>query len=144
MPLLNYTTTIAAIKTASEMQAALAKAGASHVAVEYGANGSPIGLAFSIETPHGPRAFNLPVRPVQVLAVLRKQKVSRTYQTPEQAERVAWRILKDWLLAQLAITATEMVSLDEVMLPYMTDAVGRSVYDLYASKQLALGVSASA
>lgn len=137
-PLLNYTTQIAATKTAAEMQAALAKAGASHVSVEYG-NGHPIGLSFNIETPHGPRMFNLPVRPASVAKVLKNERVPQKYWTPEQAERVAWRILKDWLLAQLAIVTTEMVSLDEVMLPYMTDAIGRTVYDLYASRQLALG-----
>lgn len=139
MPLLNYTTTISATKTAGEMQQALAKAGASHVTVEFGASGTPTGLSFTIDTVHGPRSFVLPVRPVQVVAVLKRQRVEQRYRTPEAAERVAWRILKDWLLAQLAITATEMVGLDEVMLPYMTDAAGRSLYDLYASKQLELG-----
>jgi hypothetical protein len=138
-PLLNYTTTISATKTASEMQAALAKAGATHVSVQYGASGAPIALSFAIATPHGARDFLLLVRPAQVVKVLNKQGVPHKYRTPEQAERVAWRILKDWLLAQLAITQTEMVTLDEVMLPYMTDSIGRTVYDLYASRQLALG-----
>lgn len=138
MPLLNYTTSIAAGKTASEMQALLAKAGATHVQSTY-ENGAPVGLLFTIGTPAGPRTFALPVNASAVQAVLRKQGVPQKYRTPEQAERVAWRILKDWLAAQLAIIATEMVSLDQVMLPYMTDETGTTVYDLYARQQLALG-----
>lgn len=143
MPLLNYTTTIAAGKTAGEMQAMLAKAGATHVQTTY-ENGAPAGLLFTIGTPAGVRTFALPVNADAVTAVLRKQGVPQKYRTPDQAERVAWRILKDWLAAQLAIIATEMVTLDQVMLPYMTDGSGKTVYDLYAQQQLALGAGTEA
>ena len=61
------------------------------------------------------------------------------YSTPEHAERVAWRIVKDWLEAQLAIIRTEMVTLDQVMLPYMVGDEGHTVYELYRDRQLALG-----
>lgn len=142
MPLLNYTTSIAAGKTAAEMQTMLAKAGASHVQSTY-ENGAPTGLMFTIATPPGPRSFQLPVNAQAVQAALRKQGVPQKYRTPEQAERVAWRILKDWLAAQSAIISTEMVTLDQVMLPYMTDATGTTVYDLYAQRQLALGAGST-
>ena len=52
--------------------------------------------------------------------------------------RVAWRILKDWVAAQLAIVETEMVSLDEVMLPYLRSDDGRTLYELFTERQLAL------
>jgi hypothetical protein len=131
MPLLNYTTSVAAPKTAAEMQQLLAKAGASRVMVEYDSDGAPEGLAFTITTAHGPRSFALPVDPGPVEKVLRAQRVERRYQGREQATKVAWRITKDWLEAQLALIATEMVALDQVMLPYMQDDDGRTVYDLY-------------
>jgi hypothetical protein len=53
------------------------------------------------------------------------------YRTPEHAERVAWRIVKDWLEAQLAIVATEMVTFDQVMLAYVRTSDGTTLYDLY-------------
>ncbi|WP_189339127.1 hypothetical protein [Williamsia muralis] len=36
--------------------------------------------------------------------------MSPKYQTPEHALRVAWRITKDWVEAQLAIIETQMVT----------------------------------
>ena len=138
-PLLNYTTKINANKTVGEMQTMLAKAGASSVQAVYD-EGRPSGLGFTIPTTHGIRSFLLPANVGAVFAVLQKDiKVPMGLKMPEHAERVAWRILKDWLEAQLAIIESQMVTLDQVMLPYMTDESGRTVYDLYASRQLALG-----
>ena len=56
-----------------------------------------------------------------------------------QAERVAWRILRDWVMAQMAILETEMVAMDEIMLPYMLDDQGRTAYELYQSRQMLIG-----
>jgi hypothetical protein len=56
----------------------------------------------------------------------------------EQAERVAWRIVKDWLAAQLAILETEMVSVQQVFLPYFLDRQGRTLYEVYSSGALML------
>ena len=56
-----------------------------------------------------------------------------------QAERIAWRILQDWTMAQMAILETEMVAMDQVFLPYMVNSAGETVYELYQSRQLLLG-----
>ena len=32
---------------------------------------------------------------------------------------MAWRIIKDWVEAQMALLATGMVDLEEIFLPYM-------------------------
>ena len=37
----------------------------------------------------------------------------------EQANRTAWRIIKEWIPAQMALIETEMVTVEEVFLPYM-------------------------
>lgn len=50
--------------------------------------------------------IRLPANVDAVLAVLAKQKVKCGR---DQAERVAWRILKDWVAAQMAILESEMV-----------------------------------
>jgi hypothetical protein len=139
MPLLNYTTEVPALRTIGSVQALLVEAGARSIQTDYDAVGTPIGLAFMVETMNGPRGFKLPVQAFRVLQVLKRdKKVAPRYKTPEQAERVAWRIVKDWLEAQLAIIQTEMVTLDQVMLPYMTSGDGRTVYELYVDQTLAL------
>ena len=132
--LLNYTTEIDAARTAGQVQAILAKAGASDVAMRY-EQGQPVAVAFVAPTPFGPREFTLPIHADKVLAVLRRQKVQPKFQTLDQARRVAWRIVKDWVEAQLAIIATEMVTIDQVMLPYMRGDNGATVFEQYTDQQ---------
>lgn len=145
MPLLNYTTTVSADKTAADIIRILAAAGARQILTDYH-DGRPTGIAFALDTPAGLRQYRLPVDPGPVEQVLRKQRVAPRYLGREQAERVAWRITKDWVEAQLAIIATQMVAVDQVFLPYMLmgtdhDGTPRTVYDLYLTRQLALEAS---
>jgi hypothetical protein len=67
-----------------------------------------------------------------------KRDVAR-WLTPDHARDVAWRIVLDWLKAQLAIIAARQVSADEVLLPYMLTAPGTTVYQAYAAEQDAIG-----
>ena len=68
--------------------------------------------------------------------VMAQQKVK---DTDGQAERTAWRNVRDWVLAQVAIIEAGMVQIEEVFLPYMTDGSGRTLYQLYQGGHLALG-----
>lgn len=140
MPLLNYTTKVPTARTIGHVQALLVEAGARSIMIDYNEVGTPTGVAFIIETMHGPRTYKLPVYAEPVHRLLKDEPQLRPPQrTPEHAERVAWRILKDWLEAQLAIIQAEQVTLDQVMLPYMQAEVGgRTVYELYRDSQLAL------
>jgi hypothetical protein len=143
MAVLNYTTQIAATKTVGEMQTALAQAGASRISVDYD-GGSPSALSFLLVTPHGPRHFTLPVNVDAMHRLLVAEDnagrirsgAKATRSSREQAERVAWRVMKDWLVAQLALVATEMVGLDQVMLPYLqVDSSGRTLYASYRERE---------
>lgn len=138
MPLLNYTTQISADKTVSEIQRALAKAGAKQIMNDYDSNGFIVAMAFSIDLNGQVIGFRLPTdwRPVQ--AVLLKQRVSKSLQTQEQALRVAWRITKDWVEAQLAIIETKMVRPEQVFLPYMVQANGKTLYENAADNRFLL------
>lgn len=142
---LNYTTSISADKTAAECLAILGRSGASAVAVTY-ADRRPTGLAFTIDTPHGPRSFEMPVNTAGVYRRLadayRKGTIPLRHSGAEQAERTSWRILKDWLEAQLAIIDAQMVSLDQVMLPYLR--VGAlTLYDAYREREEFVAIEAS-
>lgn len=97
---------------------------------------SPWGITFGIETPDGPRGFLLPANVAGVKAVFARQKV----RAPEgQAERTAWRNVRDWIMAQMAIVEAGQVEIQEVFFPYLTDGRGRTVYQLYRGGQLAIG-----
>lgn len=137
--ILNYTTVVAADKTAAEVQRILARGRARAVATQYDENGRPTAIGFEVMTPYGPRSFLLPVNAEKVFAVMCRDKVPHRYRTTAQAERVAWRILKDWIEAQLAIVSTEMVTLEQVMLPYMQTGDGSTVYERYEARRLLLG-----
>jgi hypothetical protein len=137
MPLLNYTTTVPSLRTVTQITELLAKSGAAQILIEYSGDASVSSIGFAMQGPHGLMRYRLPVNVSAVWAVMeRDRSVARRFKTQEQAERVAWRIMKDWIEAQLAIVATRMVSLDQVMLPYMLMDEHTTVYDLYVSQQL--------
>jgi hypothetical protein len=127
-PILNYTTTVAAAKTASEVQGILGKAGASTVLVRY-EQGRAVGVVFELATPLGVGQYVLPVRVDAVRKVLYRDAPPR-YRSAEQAERVAWRIAKDWLEAQVALVQAGAADMAEVMMPYLTTSSGQTMYEL--------------
>lgn len=137
--LLNYTTKVSATRTIAEMQGTLAAAGAKRVMLEY-LDGSPCALSFSLPTAHGERFYTLPCDAAAVLRILagtdeRLMKASKVKADAAQAERVAWRVLKDWLEAQLALVRTEMATLDMVMLPYLQVGGGDTLYSAWRENE---------
>ena len=69
----------------------------------------------------------------------RDPKVTGRLQSKEQARRVAWRIIKDWIDAQLALVEVRLVSLPEVFLPYaVSPRSGRTLYEELESGGLRL------
>lgn len=136
MPLLNYTTQINPFKTVTEIQQILVKHGAKKIMQDYDEKGAISAVCFLINTPLGEQGIRLPANIDAVDRVLQKQKVKGGR---EQAERVAWRIVKDWVEAQMAILESQMVTIDEVFLPYIMNADGQTIYQLFQSKQLLLG-----
>ena len=51
---------------------------------------------------------------------------------------MAWRILKDWIEAQLAIVQAGLVTIDEVMLPYLRMSADKTLYAVMREQRLAL------
>ena len=134
---LNYTTKVSVTQTVGECSRLLAEAGADMVATAYEAR-KPVGLSFRLVTAGAAREFVLPVNIEGVHKLLRattfpasvvKSGAAKSYVTRDHAERVAWRVVKDWLEAQLALIDAEMASLDQVMLPYLQVESG-SLYEL--------------
>ncbi|MFN6559980.1 MAG: hypothetical protein RMY28_009250 [Nostoc sp. ChiSLP01] len=138
MAILNYTTKIDPIKTIGEIQGILAKHGACSVSTEF-ANSIPIGVNFAIDFNGDFLNFKLPSNAEGVYQALQKdEQVPARYKTQEQARRVAWRITKNWVEAQLAIVEARLATLPEVFLPYAITRNGQTLYQLVEQKKLPL------
>ena len=135
MPLLKYTTKVDVYTTLGAIQGQLVKHGAKKIMQDYDDDGRITALSFMVDTPTGPRGIRLPANVDAVYDVLHHQKVKCDR---EQAERVAWRILKDWVEAQMAILESEMVQMDEIFLPYMVGTNGQTLFEAYRNNQLKL------
>ena len=140
MGLLNYTTSISGEKTIGEIQKALSRAGARAILCEYDGFGNVSALAFRIATQFGEISFQLPANVSAVKKILSKQaqtgKIPRRFANDDgQAARVAWRILKDWIEAQLALIETGMVTVEQVFLPFAQNATGQTVYEALLEKR---------
>lgn len=144
MALKGYTTTVPASKSVDEITDMLRAHGARSITTDFERT-VPVAVEFSLDTPHGLAWFRLPARVDRVLAVLMTQYRAKQLRsqsgipTRAQAERVAWRIIRDWVAAQLALIDTDLVDATEILLPYMlTDQAGTTVYDrMLATKFLA-------
>lgn len=138
-PLLNYTTSINPQKTVGEIMGILAGHGARAILMNYSDDGSIEALSFQIDTAQGRVGIRLPVDPDAVLKVMDRQGVARKYLSREHALRVAWRIIKDWVKAQVAIVETEMVRMEQVFLPYMIVKEDQTLYEAMRDKHFLLG-----
>lgn len=146
MPLLNYTSRVPAHASIAEIGRMLAKAGASAVMYEYDDAGNIVAISFKLkfkqaqntsDSPLPEIAFRLPSdwRPVHALLIEARKKNTKigTYvATEDHARDVAWRIIKDWVEAQLAIIETRMVTTAQVFLPYAVTPQGQTLYEYIA------------
>lgn len=140
MPILNYTTSIAVEKTTSEIQGKLARAGAQAVMTEYDGEQVLCALSFRMLCNGIMVSFRLPAQIDRIYVLLqRDDKVPRKLKTRDQAARVAWRIIKDWIEAQLAIVEAEQAEMVEVFLPYAQNpATGKTLFEQLSNDQFAL------
>lgn len=143
MPLLDYTTTVPVSRTVAQVQAKLVEHGARAVMMEYDDRGRITALAFKVNMPNGELPIRLPIDYVATLRVLRRQADNREipgrFAREEHAYRVAWRIIKDWVEAQMSLLETEMVRMEEIFLPYVITSGGQTIYQVMAEKQFLLG-----
>ena len=133
--IINYTTQIDVYKTIGEIQGILVANGAQKIMFDY-QDKHPVSINFMISTPTAQNlTVCLPARPKAVQKVLEqmkrekgsKMKVKPTF---EQACRVAWRIVKDWLEAQMAMVQTEQMEFAEVFLSQLTNGQGHTFYEM--------------
>lgn len=150
--LLNYTTKIDPDKTAAEIAKILSTHGASAVMTEFDpTDGYVTALSFKVKIGGKEIAFRLPSDWNPVYAILTKGKKPRYAYDPaskkqfenewqQQSKRVAWRIVKDWVEAQMALVETHMVTTAQVFLPYAVMRDGKTLSETVATNpQFLLG-----
>jgi len=133
--ILNYTTQIAPEKTAMEITAMLVRKKAQAIMSEY-EDGIMTAISFRIVTPAGVMSFRLPANVQRIYQVIiRDKEIQARLKTREQAARTAWRIVKVWLEAQMAIIEADMVDFEQVFLPYAQNAEGVTLYESLKERQ---------
>jgi len=129
MAISNYTTKIDPHKTIGEITQILAKHGARETAISYDTEGTPVALKFMLILSDKPLFFELPARSSGVLNALRKDGVPKGMLNLQHANRVAWRIIRDWVEAQTALIKAEIATPQEIFLPYLLMKDGKTLFN---------------
>lgn len=141
MPIANYSTSIDVAKTYGEIVTILTRVKARAVMSEYSESGQMTHVSFRIQGKGDDIiSYRLPANVDGVLyAMQQDKKVPNSNCTFDQAERTAWRILKDWIRAQMAIYEAGIASMEQLFLPHMQTDNGSTVYERYqANPQILL------
>ena len=123
----NYRSELPVERIVQNIQTLLAHNGTENVTIEY-FRGAPVAVRFIIKTPRGPLQVKLPTRIEKVSHALYGRD-PHTEKERQQIWRTGWKNIHDWIDAQLALVATEMVKLEEVFLPYMEDGTGVTFFE---------------
>lgn len=145
MGLKNYTTTINAKKTVSEIEELLVKNKATDIWKEFDVSGNVISLNFAVMTEYGKMPFKLIVNAEAVQQILIEQKKeglinisNKDVLDIDYARNVGWRILKDLIDAQMAVVSVKMRKLEQVFLADIWDArTGRTFFEILSEKKFA-------
>lgn len=142
-PIFMENTEIPPDRTAAEVSSCLVQAGALSVSVRY-ENGKVTGMSWTMKVGSQELPFAMPARiePVYKLLMSRRsgsKDEATKARVRAQAERVGWRQLLRWVQAQLAMIEVGMAQRAEVFMPYIQQADGRTFFEYFESKQLAIG-----
>ncbi len=136
MAILNYTTIIDPEQTIAEIQKALTSHGVSAMMTEYdGRQVSAVSFRMTIDGRN--ITFKLPCNWRAVREIFKDQGITsvkhKDKNLDNQAIRTAWRVLKVWIDAQLALVEINMVTIPQVFLPYAMTKDGQTLFEKVAS-----------
>lgn len=121
----------------TKIEDCLVKAGATGIAKGY-ADGRIISLSFLLVVKGNTLNFTLPIGWKKVQQVLKNEDIGR-WNDDDYAYRVSWAIMHDWVAAQMAILASENVTMPQLFLPYATAANGQTLFEAVMNSNLLLG-----
>ena len=131
----NYTTQVPVEKTLMEIQEILRKNGARAIAVEYDEAGNVKDIFFQVIVHEKELPFRLPAKAERVYQTLWGEKQEWEQDRygaiwRQQAERIAWRICKLWLEAQITHINLDQTKPQEVFLPYLVMPNNKTLYEV--------------
>lgn len=130
MAILNYTTIMEPEQTIGEIQKMLSRFDVSAMMTDY-ESGQVSAVSFKVNVDGKPMAFRLPCNWRAVRAVFDEQGIRsvkhKDRDLDNQAIRTAWKVIHDWMKAQLALVEINMVTLPQIFLPYMIVRGGKTV-----------------
>ena len=132
MPIKNYSTGVSAVQTVGEIQGLLASHGARKVMMDYTEAGKVEAVTFGLMINGSMAGFRIDAKPEGVIRVMKKDGKRCD---AAQAERIAWRNVKDWIAAQLALVETEQAAMEQVFLPYLLDQTDTTLYQRLVERQ---------
>lgn len=139
MAIKNYTSQVPANRSISWIEGKLARSGANQILKDIDIEGRVTGIAFILPVNGTSMAFKLPAQIKACEEVLksevRRPKADTFKRIKEQAERTAWKIVADWVDAQMAMIELSQVDFLQVFLPYMYNPVEKKTfYELSKAK----------
>jgi hypothetical protein len=137
----NYTTKINFNQSLIEIEKLLISIGAKKIIKEYDEQGIPKAVIFDFELEERRIPVRLPARIDRIPEALRrhfnnnkdsgaKYRLKQAMQSPQN---VGWRILKDWLEANIAIMQLDQINMMEALLPFSVMTNGQTLYELLES-----------
>ena len=129
---LNYTTGVPVERSLQQIQKCLVAHGAASIIVNY-QDRDPTSLSFMVDTEHGRMPFRLPANVAAVRRIMLENRLPG-YTVEVQPARVAWRVLKDWVEAQMAIIESGMAPPEEVFLPYLVAEGNKTLFQVMQSR----------
>ena len=132
----NYSTEVPADRSILEIERILTSFGAEAIMKEFTSDGKTHSLSFKFNN----QAFKLPanikgVKEVLYSGVKNYHGRDSMKKRDARAYRVAWRIIKDWIHAQLSLIASGQAEPGQIFLPYMFDGK-RTLYEKYIEDKL--------
>lgn len=139
----NYTSSVPANRSVSHIEECLVKHGAQSVVKQYGEDMRLVAVSFFIGISGKLIPFRLPAKVSQVEKVLRtgvkRPRKGTLEKLREQSERTAWKIISDWVDAQMALVELQQADIGEVFMPYMwSEKLGQSFYQISLEKGFTL------
>jgi hypothetical protein len=138
----NYTSTVPAEKSVSNIEKRLVGSGATNIVKTY-ENGILGGLYFTIRHNKSDLPFKMPARVAQVherlLSNIRRPHKNTVKKLQAQSERTAWKLLSEWVDIQLTLVELGQADLAEIFLPYVYDhKLKKTLYEKISSGDLKL------
>lgn len=134
----NYTSSVPASRSVSHIEEKLASHGAQSVVKKY-EDKRLVAVSFFMQIQDKLIPFMLPAKTEQVKKLLhsnvKRPRKGTIDKLTEQSERTAWKIISDWVDAQMALVELQQAEIAEIFLPYMwNEKSGQTFYQIASDK----------